>query len=362
MILVSILGDFHSSIIPISYAFREKISKHIIVYDDARGDVEEAKRILRGQKAFLQTGAADYEVVEERIDEDSFASLMRCVAHIKQHADSYGDIHLNTTDGLTSVSLVLSSHLLEAGAKAIAYDRYANTYNLHTAQSMQKHAIEDSMDIRTHLMLKGYTLLDAADEDVLAGRKAHVLSLAEDLDRYKAFAFLLQKRRYDEIAGYSDYKTHLEAIGNTSQSFIQGTVFEEYIYHLVTENFDFDDVMCNVKVAYDEVVENEFDILMIKENHLHTIECKLVAGLKGESIVYKTETIIDHLDDDGRAMILSIGAENVRYTKSGKKRMQFTKGDHARAKYAGIAVHQAKSFDEEAFLDDVASWFGVKKN
>jgi len=79
MILVSILGDFHSSVIPISYAFKDRIAKHIIVYDDARSDVEEARRIIRGQKAFLSTGAAGYEVVQMRIDEDSFVSLMRCV-------------------------------------------------------------------------------------------------------------------------------------------------------------------------------------------------------------------------------------------------------------------------------------------
>jgi len=361
MILVSILGDFHSSVIPISYAFKDRIAKHIIVYDDARSDVEEARRIIRGQKAFLSTGAAGYEVVQMRIDEDSFVSLMRCVEQIKQHADSYGDIYLNTTDGLTSVSLVLSSHLLAAGAKAIAYDRYANTYNLHTQMSMHKHTIEASLDIRNHLLLKGYRLLDAADEEMLESRKAYILALAEDLERYKAFAFRLQKERYDEIRGYDDYKAHIDAIGNTSQSFIQGTVFEEYIYHLVSDNFDFDDVMCNVKVAYNDVVENEFDILMIKENHLHTIECKLVSGLNGESIVYKTETVIDHLDDDGKAMIVSIGAENVRYTKSGKKRMQFTRGDYARAHYADIAIHQDRSFDKEAFLNDVASWFGVER-
>ena len=51
--LISIIGDFHSSILPISYEFRERIRTHIIVYDDARCDKKSAKRIIRGQKAFL---------------------------------------------------------------------------------------------------------------------------------------------------------------------------------------------------------------------------------------------------------------------------------------------------------------------
>jgi len=141
------------------------------------------------------------------------------------------------------------------------------------------------------------------------------------------------------------------------QSFIQGTVFEEYIYHLIVDNFDFDDVWVGTKVLFEEEVENEFDILMIKDNHLHTIECKLVNGLNGEHFVYKTELIMDYLDDDGKAMILSIGADNERRSKSGKKRFQFSRGDKARAHYGDIAIHQSKNFDEKKFLDDVGNWF-----
>ncbi|WP_295421273.1 hypothetical protein, partial [Sulfurovum sp.] len=111
------------------------------------------------------------------------------------------------------------------------------------------------------------------------------------------------------------------------------------------------------KVLFEEEVENEFDILMIKDNHLHTIECKLVNGLNGEHFVYKTELIMEYLDDDGKAMIVSIGADNVRRTKSGKKRFQFTRGDKARAHYGDIAIHQNKHFNEDAFLNDVREWF-----
>ncbi|WP_296824333.1 hypothetical protein, partial [Sulfurovum sp.] len=58
-----------------------------------------------------------------------------------------------------------------------------------------------------------------------------------------------------------------------------------------------------------------------------------------------------------KAMIVSIGADNVRRTKSGKKRFQFTRGDKARAQYGDIAIHQNKHFNEDAFLNDVREWF-----
>ena len=72
MTLVSILGDFHSSILPILYEFKKEITKHIIVYDDAKCDVKKAGRIIRGQRAFLeslpQNSKSKYEIETIKID------------------------------------------------------------------------------------------------------------------------------------------------------------------------------------------------------------------------------------------------------------------------------------------------------
>jgi hypothetical protein len=50
MTLVSILGDFHSSIFPISFKLKEKMTRHIIVYNNAKCDVEKAGHYLEGRK------------------------------------------------------------------------------------------------------------------------------------------------------------------------------------------------------------------------------------------------------------------------------------------------------------------------
>jgi len=361
MILVSILGDFHSSILPISYEFKEKISKHIIVYDDAGHDLKKSWRILRGQKAFMESlslkSSEKYQLVTMQIDEDSYESINECSERIVSMVSSPEEIYLNTTDGLSSIAIVLSSKFLLAGAKVISYDRYANTYNLHTSNGMEKHTMKHNMDIASHLLLKGYTLLDVTDNDTLQQRKDVIMELTKDLTRFKEFANLMQNRSLDKIAGYTDYKALLQSINIKDQKFIQGVVFEEYIYHLITDNFDFDDVWTGVKVQFDERVENEFDVLMIKDNHLHTIECKLVNKLDGEHFVYKTELIMDYLDDDGKAMILSVGADNVKIISKKKKQTQFTLGDRARANYGDINIHQCRVFDEKAFLDDIREWF-----
>jgi len=362
MVLVSILGDFHSSIVPISYAFRNKIKKHIVVYDDSHGDKKEAKRLLRGQRAFLEAHPdIAYQLIPMVIDEDSYSSLFRCVEKIKQEADAYEEIYLNATDGLSSVVLVLSNALMDVGAKVLAYDRYANTYNQHTKRGMEKFAVEESMGVVDHLILKGYTVLQTPDPKRLDARKPHIMALAQDLSTYKQFAQLVGKSGLRNVEGYTLFKRHFKEMGIEDRQFIQGTVFEEYIYHLLKENFAFDDILTGVKVRFDEGVENEFDILMIYQNHLHTIECKLVSGLHGEHYVYKTEQIKEYLDDDGRAMILSVGAENERRTKSGKVKRQFTQGDRARARYGEIAIHQVKAFDKERFLQEIETWFQIKR-
>jgi hypothetical protein len=356
------LGDFHSSILPISYEFKEKISKHIIVYDDSGHDVKKSWRMLRGQKAFMESlpdnSKKKYEIVTMQIDEDSYESINGCFERILNMVSSPEKIYLNTTDGLSSIAIVLSSRFLDAGAKVISYDRYANTYNLHTSNNMVKHSIEHNMDIASHLLLKGYKLLSVTEKNELQQRKEIIFKLVKNLARYKEFTTLIQNNKAFNLAAYDDYRELLEKINMAdNKGFIQGTVFEEYIYHLIKDNFDFDDVWTGVKVEYDDRVENEFDILMIKDNHLHTIECKLVNGLNGEHFVYKTELIKDYLDDDGKAMILSIGGENIRILKSGKKKRQFTDGDKARASYGDIKIHQSKVFNEQAFLNDVRAWF-----
>ncbi len=359
MILVSILGDFHSSILPISYEFKKKITKHIIVYDDAKCDVKRANRIIKGQKKFIATLPLEskYEIETFQIDEDNYTSIINCFYKIKQMSTDYRNLYLNATDGLSSIAIVLSNSFFSIEAKVITYDRYANTYNLHTKENIEKHKIINNMDISSHLILKGYVLLEKTDTKILQKRKDVIYDLTQDLIRFKEFTTILGKQSIEDIVGYKEIKALLKKIKNPDKKFIQGTVFEEYIYHLIVDNCNFDDVWMGTKVQFEEGVENEFDILMIKDNHLHTIECKLVNNLRGEHFVYKTELIMDYLDDDGKSMILSIGGDNINISKTGKKRVQFTLGDKARAYYGDIKIYQSKVFNEIKFLDDVREWF-----
>ncbi len=362
MTLVSILGDFHSSILPITYEFKEEIDRHVIIYDDASEEIEKIKRLIAGQNAYLNTFDANspvhYELRTMKIDEDNYKSISKCFERIIAMEENPEDIYLNTTDGLSSIAVVLSEKLLASGGKVISYDRFDNTYNLHTQKGIQKHTMQHNMDIESHLLLKGYTILSSTKKKTLEQRKKVIQKLTENLLNFKRFANELQFKAASEVYGFDEYKRLLKSIGKLKNTtYIQGAIFEEYIYHLLVDNFDFDDVWQGTRVLVDESIENEFDILMIKDNHLHTIECKFKKDLDGHYFVYKTMFITSYLDDDGKSMILSIGGANENKDKKSNGEVKFSKADKARARFSRIKIHQKKEFDKKKFLKDIRNWF-----
>ena len=365
MTLVSILGDFHSSILPITYEFKEEIDRHIIVYDDASEEIEEINRLISGQRAYLDLFDTDspvqYEIRTIKLDEDKFESIVNAFERIIELEENPNDIYLNTTDGLSSIAVVLSEKLLAAGGNIISYDRYANTYNLHDKSSMKKCQLRHNMDIESHLILKGYSILERTSKKKLAKRKDVIMKLTKNLQGFKRFANELQHKKVNEIYGNDQYKHLLKSINKlNAKNFIQGAVFEEYIYHLLVDNFDFDDVWQGTRVMIGEFIENEFDLLMIKDNHLHTIECKFKKDLDGHYFVFKTMFITNYLDDDGKSMILSIGGDNKNQNPKENGEVKFSKADKARAKYSRIKIHQKKDFSEKKFLKDIRNWFLAK--
>jgi hypothetical protein len=272
--------------------------------------------------------------------------------------NQYNQIYFNGTGGLVSSTIILSNKLLDKGASFIAYDIFDNGYNLVSKNSMKKKKITANKDIYTHFLLKGYAILSTGSKVEAYKRKSTVLKICEDLKSLQEFASLIQNKNYDSVSGYLKIKELLFNINKLDDKmFIQGTIFEEYIYWLLEDNFDFDQVMFNVKVQFDENLMNEFDILMIKDNHLHTIECKLRKSVPGEQYVYKLDSILDYLDDDGKGMLVVIGGENHQITNFGNSKTSFTNGTVSRANSANIKIHHSKIFDKEKFLNDIKIHF-----
>lgn len=358
MILVSILGDVHSSILPVFFEFKDKISKHILVYDPKKYDKAKVSMLMNGQKVFMETYSDyNYELSILHINSNSYDDIFNSYVDIVKSVKP-SDIFLNATGAMGSIGLVLSSNLLQDGGNVISYDQHQNKYNLHSLDGLKHKKIRHNLDILTHLQLKGYKVLEYVDNRELQSRKSAIFEMTSNLIKFKRFADLHQKYSTDEIEGYHTFKKNLKKIGKSNDKlFIQGGVFEEYIYHLLVDHLEFDDVMVGVKVEFSKGVNNELDILMIKDNHLHTIECKFVNNLNGEHYVYKSSLLMNYLDDEGKAMILSVDAKNTDVTTFGNKKRQFTKGDRARAHNGDIKIHQTGKFGKDVFIQDVKQWF-----
>ena len=359
MILISLLGKYDSSIFPILFEFKTQIKMHIIIHDDSRYETKKVNNIIDSQEKFKKFFSLDYKNYAIKIDEDSYTDILNCYEQIAKLANNdFENIYFNGTGGLVSSTIILSNKLLEKGSSFIAYDIFDNDYNIVSKDSMQKKRINENKDIYTHFLLKGYELLSSGNKIEAYKRKNIVLKLCENLENFQNFATLIQNKNSEQINGFSNIKELLFKIDKLDDKmFIQGTIFEEYIYWLIEDNFDFDQVMFNAKVQFAENLMNEFDILMIKDNHLHVIECKLRKAVPGEHYVYKLDSVIDYLDDDGKGMIVVIGAENHQITNSGKSKVSFTNGTISRANNANIKIHHFKTFDKNKFLEDIKKHF-----
>ena len=359
MILISLLGKYDSSIFPILFEFKAQIKTHIIIHDDSKYETKKVEKIMISQEKFKDFFSLNYKSLLIKIDEDSYVDIIKCHEKILDLSNNnFENIYFNGTGGLVSSTIILSNKLLEKGAFFIAYDIFDNGYNIVSKNSMEKRNIKENKDIYTHFLLKGYDLLSNGNKIEAFKRKNIVLKLCENLETFQSFASQIQNKKYDKITGYTNIKDLLFKIDKLDDTmFIQGTIFEEYIYWLIEDNFDFDQVMFNVKVEFAPAFMNEFDILMMKDNHLHVIECKLRKAVPGEEYVYKLDSVIDYLDDDGKGMILVIGGENHQVTSFGNTKVSFTNGTISRANNSNIKIHHSKTFDKQSFLNDIKKHF-----
>jgi len=311
MLLVSILGDFHSSIFPIFYEFKDSIHTHLIVYDDAFKERLSSKKILNSLKEFSKNHTLNIETVSYSIDEDSYESIVALIKKIQSLESNAQNIYINTTDGLSNIGVILGSKLLNLGAKVIAYDMYENSYNLTTQNSIVTQKLSSKMSIKEHFELKGIRV-KATEDKSFADKNAKSITKLFEL-YHKQFALLkadvtmgtIKEKKYKEALAIVK-ELNLDPLKHKKE--ITGGLFEWYVYLLVKE-LKFDDIEVGVTVessfSNSTTIKNEFDILIMKDNHLNMIECKFTKRVDIKALVYKYSTLLNFIDDDGKMMILT---------------------------------------------------------
>jgi len=290
MVLVSVVGDFYSSILPIYYEFHKEITTHLIVHDDFRSDAVFTQKIVNGTLAFNRENSLNIKTFIIKMDEDSFSAAKSVIGMIEKHLDGYENLTINITDGLANIGVMLSDAFKPKGAKILTYDRYDNEYNILKEQSMKTYKMRTSLSIKSHLQLKNIEILETQD-----------MSFAQKYK--KEIALFFEYYSADKVA----YK-EARGVSRAFEKMPVGFLYEYYIYNLI-KDLDYDDILMGVKVcdrvSQEIYSENEFDILIMKENHLHMIECKYRDELDITALVYKLDSIRTTLDEDANILIVS---------------------------------------------------------
>ena len=314
MTLVSIVGDFFSSVVPIFYQFKDEITHHIIISDDSKRDDRLAQKFLKGSKEFINKNNLNIETFYYQIDEDSFDSLEKAMNFISSNAK--GDIYINTTDGLSPINTFFSLRMLPMGAKIISYDMFDNEYHIIDITGMQRKKITKTPSVMEHFLLKGVKINSKGIKSFALRYENEIKELFEyNHYEYRGFKYeLTSKRKMPPKRDFPNVYYLFDKMNLTNKRLdknhlfqtLTGDMFEYYIYLLV-KDLGFDDIEIGVEIE-DEGIINEFDLLLMKDNHLHVIECKH-RGFKTldlEDLIYKYSTLRRVVDEDAKGIIISL--------------------------------------------------------
>ncbi len=220
--------------------------------------------------------------------------------------------------------------------------------------------MKNSLSIEDHFLLKGLEIIQKNDKSFAQKYRLQILELfntyADELE------FLKKDITHQTHIHKDKYPRALQLIKNMGfdrvkdAAKITGGLFEYYVYLLI-KDMGFDDIEIGVKIRQPITnsigVENEFDILLMQENHLHMIECKF-RKMNKQEIVYKYASLINLIDDDSRMMILtndSTYRHNI-YDANNK-----TLSDYRRAFLNRIALRGSVIKHKQQFLEEVSTFF-----
>lgn len=342
MTLVSIVGDFYSSVLPIFYEFKERIKTHIVIYDDFKNDVVHARKIISGTTNFVKKNKLNIKTYSVKIDEDSLEAIHKLAKIIENYVSSDDKLYINVTDGLANVGIVLSNIYLERGANIITYDRYDNSYNILSKEQMQTHKVEKSTPIREHFLLKNIEITNTQDMSP-AKKYEHQLNLF--FEKYEG-----DRALYIEHEQSDKYFLRMPT----------GFLYEYYIYNLI-KKLNYDDILLGAKIKDqhndDMHIENEYDILIMKDNHLHMIECKYLKELDVTQLIYKVDSVRASLDEDANIMIVSDGDT---YDETKLLGVPQWPSNHTRALVKRVYLRGSPTKNSQEFVQEVDRIFELK--
>lgn len=363
MTLVSILGEFDSSFLPIFFEYKQKLSKHTLIYSNSFNDIRHKERIENGLKEIVKRYNLKCELEFIEIDNNNLQSIRSTAKKIMENV-ARENLILNATDGKTLTGLITGKIFISYGAKVVLYDRYKNSYVVLNDDEIEQKNIVKNMSVEDHIISKGYRLVARKSKKELDRKKPYVMMLVEEFELFQEFRKLAMHEKYVRDRKFAPIRYALSQLGITTHKgnilkdqYILGGLFEEIIYHIASD-LGFDDLMCGAVVVYgtaQKPIKNEFDLLLIKDNHLNIIECKFRDHIDAEHLIYKYDALLRYFDNDGKVMIVNVASTNSRkFAKRG-----FDKSIVGRAENANILIYNEPTLDIEKLKLMIKSFFEV---
>jgi hypothetical protein len=276
------------------------------------------------------------------INEDSDAAIRKACDYILNN--SAGDIYINVSDGLATINTIMTMYLIDKGVKFISYDIFDNEYHVIGKNGILFGKKAKSMDIRSHFMLKGSEVLTCEPFDYALDNENVILELFENhFDEFNLFKkkFAQNDVNFEDFPNVSailkklGYELDCKSLVSHKKA-ITGSLFEMYVY-LKAKNLGFDDLMMGAIIDINGI-KNEFDLLVMKNNHLNIIECKFKSIVRDlDKLIYKYALLREVLDYDSKALIISDDEILGNYK--------------LRAKYYNVGFVNAKSRLDEKIKD-----------
>jgi hypothetical protein len=180
---------------------------------------------------------------------------------------------------------------------------------------MLKYKVQSSTPIQDHFLLKNIHLANINDKNfALRHQKAIIRLFEQNHQEFKNFANHVMKDIEPSLKNFSNIAKLIKSIGlnnknlKENQMLITGGLFEYYIFLKIKDlNHDDIEIGVSVKQYYNEInfIPNEFDILIMRDNHLHMIECKFTKNVSLDALVYKYMALQNLLDDDSKIIMLT---------------------------------------------------------
>lgn len=372
MELLTIVHPQKIDYIPIIFEFTGKIRRHILLYDEARTEKEYAFELKKSIEKLNQKYKFNPIIEMIEIDEDSKRDMENIA---KSFQGDRRNLYLNGAGADTALFTVLSSIVLRNGGQVLAYDNDDNTYNLITKNGFTNEKIENSMNIEDFLTLMGEEIIEEKSKKDIFKNQEVLLKLFSDMPRVFNVRYLLKQGKTKELkARYPKILYPLKKLNIVDNdykikgynAFVKfGYLFEDFVY-LNLEPFEFDDIKVGVKIKFDEMqvskrdieVTNEFDILIINENKIGFIECKMGDSSDPLSTIYKSDSIMEYFGESASSLIVNLQRDTTPHKKNSKK--NFSPSLILRAKSKKVNIFNSFELGKHKFRDKIIETFGVK--